>query len=104
MSAVDAVDDGQITESVRLPESRHGLALTLLATIAVIYALDWAQNFVISLLLGILFAYTLNPLVVWLQRLRVPRAAGSSLVMLGGVAALAFGTYSLSGQVQTIVR
>ena len=51
-----------------MPEGRHGFAMTILATLAVIVALDWAQTLVISLLIGILFAYTLNPIVAWLER------------------------------------
>jgi hypothetical protein len=47
--------------TVRLPKVGHGLARIILATVAVIFALDWAQSFVISLLLGVLFAYTLTP-------------------------------------------
>ncbi|HET6718140.1 MAG TPA: AI-2E family transporter [Rhodocyclaceae bacterium] len=81
---------------------RKHLALTVLATIAVVFALDWAQGFVISLLLGVLFAYTLNPLVAWLERIRLPRLAGTTLVMLGVVGALVMGTYSLRGQIETI--
>lgn len=84
----------------RVP-GRH-LALTVLATLAVVFALDWAQGFVISLLLGVLFAYTLNPLVAWLERIRLPRLAGTTLVMLGVVGALVMGTYSLRGQIETI--
>jgi len=90
--------------AVRLPESGHGLALTIIATVAVIFALDWAQSFVISLLLGVLFAYTLNPLVVYLERIHIPRVLGSSIVMLGVVCALVLGSYSLRGQIQTIVE
>ena len=89
--------------TVRLPETRRGLALTILATVAVVFALEWAQSFVISLLLGILFAYTLNPVVVWLERLKIPRLAGATLVMLSVVCMLALGTYSLRGQIQTIL-
>lgn len=81
---------------------RSHLALTALATIAVVFALDWAQGFVISLLLGVLFAYTLNPLVAWLERIKLPRLAGTTLVMLGVVGALVIGTYSLRGQIETI--
>jgi len=69
----------------------------------VVFALEWAQSFVISLLLGILFAYTLNPVVVWLERLKIPRLAGATLVMLSVVCMLALGTYSLRGQIQTIL-
>jgi predicted PurR-regulated permease PerM len=81
----------------------QGLALRILATIAVVFALEWAQSFVISLLLGILFAYTLNPLVAWLERIRIPRVAGTGVVMVGVVCALVLGTYSLRGQMQTIL-
>lgn len=87
----------------RVAMDLRGLALAIIATIAVVFALDWAQSFVISLLLGILFAYTLNPLVVWLERIRIPRGIGSSLVMLGTVCALGLGAYSVRDQMQTIL-
>jgi predicted PurR-regulated permease PerM len=80
------------------------LALTILATTAVVVALEWAQGFLIPLLIGILLAYTLSPLVVWLERIKIPRAAGASLVMVAVVCALLFGTYSLRGQMQAIIE
>jgi predicted PurR-regulated permease PerM len=82
----------------------HHPALPILATIAVIFALNWAQGFFISLLLGILFAYTLNPLVVWLERLHIPRLLGAGIVLVGAVCALAGGAYSLRGQMQTVLE
>jgi predicted PurR-regulated permease PerM len=87
---------------VHLPVAAHGVALGILATVALIFALDWAQPFLITLLLGIIFAYTLNPLVVWLERLRIPRVAGTSIVMVAVICALAFGAYALRGQAQRI--
>lgn len=90
--------------TVRVPGAGRGLALAILAAVAVVFALDWAQSFVISLLLGILFAYTLNPLVVWLERIRIPRVVGTSIVMVGVVCSLVLGTYSLRGQMQTILE
>lgn len=74
-----------------------------MATVALIFALDWAQPFLITLLLGILFAYTLNPLVEWQEQIRIPRALGTSLVMVAVISALVFGTYALRGQVQRII-
>jgi len=79
------------------------MALFVLAAVAVVFALKWAQSFFVSLLLGILFAYALNRLVAWLERLRIPRLAGTSLVMAGVVCALALGAQSLGGQIQTIL-
>ena len=97
------LDSAAPLPTIRLPEAGHGLALAILATVAVIFALEWAQSFVISLLLGILFAYTLNPLVVWLQRLHIPRTLGTLIVMAGVVWTLALGGYALRGQAQTIL-
>lgn len=84
-------------------EGSRDLALVVVATVAAVYALKWAQGFFISLLLGVLFAYTLGPLVAWLERIRVPRVLGTSIVMASVVAALAFGSYSLRDEVQTIL-
>ena len=90
--------------AVHLPVPRRGLAVLVLATVAVVFALEWAQSFVISLLLGILFAYTLNPLVAWLERIRIPRLLGASMVMAGVVCAFVLGAYSLQGQMQRILE
>ena len=90
--------------AARMSVDARGLALGILATIAVVLALDWAQSFVISLLLGIFIAYTLNPPVVWLERIRIPRVLGAGLVMVAVVCALMLGTYSLRGQIQTILQ
>jgi predicted PurR-regulated permease PerM len=95
-------DASQLT--VHMPVDARGVALGILATLSLLFALQWAQSFAISLLVGIFLAYTLNPLVVWLERIKVPRIVGASIVMLAVVCALGLGTYSLRGQMQTIVE
>jgi len=81
----------------------HGLALTVLAIIALIFVLEWAQTFVISLLLGILFAYTLNPLVAWLELIKIPRVIAATLIMLTVISMGVLCTYALRGEMQTIL-
>jgi predicted PurR-regulated permease PerM len=93
-----------IVPTVRAPVDARGVALTILATVAVVGALDLAQSFFVSLLLGILIAYTLNPLVAYLERVHLPRVIGAIVVMVGLVAALAGGGYSLRGQMQAIIE
>ena len=93
-----------IVPTVRAPVDARGMALTILATVAVVGALDLAQSFFVSLLLGILIAYTLNPLVAYLERVHLPRVIGAIVVMVGLVAALAGGGYSLRGQMQAIIE
>jgi predicted PurR-regulated permease PerM len=93
-----------VVPAIRASVHARSIALTALAVIATVCALYFAQTFFISLLLGILIAYTLNPLVAHLERIRVPRAAGTITVMVGVMGALGFGAYSLRGQVQTIIE
>jgi predicted PurR-regulated permease PerM len=82
----------------------HGVALTVIASIAMVFALHWARTFFVSLLLGILLAYTLNPVVVRLERVRIPRWAAATLVMFAfcGLSALAAGL--AAGQVRAILE
>ena len=93
---------------VTLPASRlavdaRGLALGVLAALVSIYALWWARAFAIPLLLGIVISYTLYPLVAWLEAIRIPRVIGAAIVMASMMGGLAFGMYSLRGQMQTII-
>ncbi|MBB3118580.1 AI-2E family transporter [Pseudoduganella violacea] len=67
---------------LRLPLHGHarGLALAIIATVVFLYALQWARDFLVPLALGILLSYTLNPVVCWLERWRVRRSFGATLI------------------------
>jgi predicted PurR-regulated permease PerM len=95
---------GALAATVRMAVDARGLALGVLAALAFVFALSWAAKFLVPLLLGIVVAYTLNPLVAWLEAIRIPRAAGTVIVMAGVIGALVLGTYSLRGQMQAILE
>ena len=107
--AVEQLDSALDASLLSLPPTRmtvdaRGLALGILAVLATVFFLSWAQNFVVPLLVGIVISYTLNPLVTWLEAIRIPRVVGTVIVMGSVIGALAFGTYSLRGQVQSIIE
>lgn len=94
-------DPAPLTDRVSM--DLRSVAVAIVTTVVVVFALQWAEKFFIPLLLGIIIAYTLNPLVVWLERIRIPRVVGTSLVMLAVIGGSAFATISLRGQIQTIL-
>ena len=94
-------DPAHLTDRVSIDV--RGLALAIVTAAVVVFALQWAEKFFIPLLLGIIIAYTLNPLVVWLERIKIPRVVGTSIVMLVVLGGSAFVTISLRGQIQTIL-
>ncbi len=55
----------------------------------------WASSILVTLLVAVLLAYFLDPVVSWLERVRIPRALGSLIVVLMTVAVLAVIGYSL---------
>ena len=73
---------------VRVHVDARGAALALLATLAFVFALQWAEKFFIPVIFAIFFAYTLNPVVCWLERLKLPRVVAASVVMLSLFGAL----------------
>jgi len=85
------------------PLQVKNLALVILTTIAVIYALDWAQSFIITILLGALLAYALNPVVIGLEKIKIQRGIGSTIVILGLIGCIVFSGYALRNQVQSII-
>jgi predicted PurR-regulated permease PerM len=100
-----SVDASLVTlPATRMPVDARGLALGILAAFASVLALSLAQGFVVPLLLGIVIAYTLNPLVGWLEAIKIPRVVGTVMVMAVVIGALVLGAYSLRGQMQTIIE
>src|SRR4051812_48531740 len=79
------------------------VAWATVSLIVIVYALQWGEKFFVSLLLGIIIAYTLNPLVVWLERIKIPRIMGASLVMLAVLGVSASMTIPLRGQIESIL-
>ncbi|GAB2907711.1 AI-2E family transporter [Paralcaligenes sp. KSB-10] len=91
------------------PPSEHrkvnvsSVALSILTAIAFVFALQWARGFFIPLVFGILISYTLNPMVVWLERIKVPRAVGVGLIMLGLLATTAVVATTVYREAQAIM-
>ena len=77
--------------------TRLGLAIPLwtLALIALVFFLRFAQALFIPIALAILISYALEPAVTWLQRLRIPRVAGTTLLLVVFLGGTGWGAYAL---------
>jgi predicted PurR-regulated permease PerM len=83
-NTTDQVINSPSNNPVTLPihVNARGLALGLIASITFIFALQWAQKFLVPLILAIFIAYTINPLVKGLQAIKFPRLLSSVLVTI----------------------
>jgi predicted PurR-regulated permease PerM len=81
----------------------RNLALTVVAVLAVVLVLQYAQSVLIPIVIGILISYGLAPFVTGLQRMRVPRALGAAIAVMTLLGALGLAGYTLSDQAMAIV-
>jgi predicted PurR-regulated permease PerM len=86
-----------------LPSDPLPTAAIIVATVATVFALSAAQKFFVPLVFGVILACTLNPLVRFLEQLKIPRLIGSMLVMALLLCGLATATLSLRAQVDKIL-
>lgn len=86
------------------PTPARNLPLVVMAVLAVIFVLHWAQSVFIPVVLGLVVSYALSPLLTKLHTWHVPRAIGAALLLLGivgGVGALA---YSLKDEASAMIE
>ena len=88
---------------VSVPVGAQNVALTVLASLAAMAALQYAQAILIPVVLGILIAYALERPVSALAKLNLPRAIGSAIVILAVVGVVGAGVWALTGQAMDIV-
>ncbi|MFC5550456.1 AI-2E family transporter [Massilia aerilata] len=96
---------GAVHGALRLPVhvNARGMSLGILATVAFVFGLQWAKNFFVPLLLGIFIAYTLSPVVRWLERWHIKRAIGATLVSAAILAGMALTIQRVQGEFFNIV-
>lgn len=91
------------TPVVPVDVSIRSVALTVLATVAGVYLLHWAQQVFVPVVLAILISYALEPLVRSLVKVRVPRPVASAGIVGLLVVSLVSGIYAFTDDAQAIV-
>jgi predicted PurR-regulated permease PerM len=99
---------GQIDEaaaaSVRASVDVRSASLTVLAALAIVLVLKYAQSMIIPIVLAVLVSYALDPAVSWLERRHVPRSIGAALLLILLVTGGGWLLYSLRFEANAIVQ
>ena len=111
LAAQLAVHDAPIRQGPEPPASArasvhataHSVALTVIAGCATTAVLYWAREVFIPIVLSILLSYALEPIVVAMTRLKVPRVLASMLLMIALTCAGGYVAYSLSDDAAAVV-
>ena len=88
---------------LHMPIDVRSASMVVVASLLSLYALRWAAEIVIPVLMGLLFSYALTPLVNRVVRVGIPRALGAAVVMIALVGGLAWTTWLLSDQANSLI-
>ena len=87
----DAASD-RLPSTVAMPINVRSTSLAVLALIALVVFLRWAQEVLIPITFAILLSYALTPVVTWLRRkARLHKAVGAALTLMLVLGGLAYG-------------
>ena len=82
----------------------NGTALNVIAVLATVVLLRYAQDLLIPIVLSVLIAYALTPMVDRLAWLRLPRAIAAASVLLVFLGGAGYGMYALRGQANAVIE
>lgn len=99
-AAAPAIPD--VEETLAAPAMREGpFALKVIAVLLVFYTLYFAARLLVPIAFAILLSMLLAPLVLLLERIRLPRAAGAAVVVLLAMGTVVLGATLLAGPAQS---
>jgi predicted PurR-regulated permease PerM len=82
----------------------QNVALSVLATLALLVLLRYAQELFVPLVLSILIAFALNPFVTLLETLHVHRTLAAAIVVAFLIVSTGFGAYALRYQANVVLE
>jgi predicted PurR-regulated permease PerM len=96
-------------ETVEIPEFRDVVPtrnppLILLAVLATVFALDWAQPVLVPLVLGLIVSYALAPVVDRLERNSIPRGLSAAVLLLSIVGGIGAAAVSLQDEAVSLIE
>ena len=99
---------GDAGETVEVPEiggvvPARNTALILLAIVAIIFLLEWAQAVFIPLVLALVISYALSPVVDRLARFSIPRALSAAVLLLAIVIGAGAAAWSLRDEAVDLI-
>ncbi|HEX5362613.1 MAG TPA: AI-2E family transporter [Fluviicoccus sp.] len=103
----DIIDPDDLPEPppivMDVPAGIRSVSLVVLAVLAGLYAVHWAAEFLIPVVLSLMCSYTLSPVVDLMVRQRIPRALAAALVLLGLIGGTGMAVYSLSDDAADLI-
>lgn len=90
--------------ALHMPVDVRSVSLGVIATILCFYALRWAAEIIVPILMGIMVSYALGPVINRMERWKLPRALSATAVLSAILIAICWGVWSLGDQTDALLE
>jgi len=90
--------------ALRTPVDVYSVSLAVLAVLAVVFTLHWAQAVFIPMMLGVMISYALSAPVNLMQKWHIPRAVGAAVLLLAIVGGTGSAVYSFGDDAGELIE
>lgn len=98
------VDDGVVPKTALIEAvSIRSMSLIILASIATLLFIDWAQAVLLPLIVAVLISYALAPLVSTLDHIKIPRPLSAAIILILLLGAVAGASIPLQREAMAIL-
>lgn len=98
------MNDESVSQVPSVPVDIRNAALTVLAVLAIVVMLQYAQAVLIPVVIGLLVSYALDPLVSALARRHIARPLGAAVVLIALVGGAGYLIYGVRGEVNAVIE
>lgn len=95
--------DFKIFRSEGRPVNIRSVSLMALTILATLFVLQWAKAVLIPLLLSFFISFSLNPIIQWLVKLKIPRVVGTTFLLFGLIGGMSYLSFTLHDEAMAMV-
>ena len=87
-----------------VPVDVRSTSLVVIAVLMSVFALHWAREVIIPIMIGLMFSYALTPVVDFLHRGRVPRPLAAALLLVAILSGVGWTVYTLRDDADNLIE
>lgn len=89
---------------LKVPVDVRSTSLAIIAVLMIVFALHWAREVIIPIMVGLMFSYALTPIVDFMHRWHLPRPLAAALLLIAILSGAGWTVYTLRDDADNLIE